>query len=57
MANPHGHIQGADARKQVISSAQLQSRFNSKKECYQFLVQECGAYLSSYHTITIWHLR
>ena len=26
-------------------------------ECYRFLTHDCGAYLASYQSMTIWHMR
>jgi hypothetical protein len=33
------------------------AKFQSKREVYRFLTHDCGAYLSSYETMTIFHLR
>ena len=33
------------------------SKFASKREVWRFLSCDCSCYLSSYETMTIWHLR
>ena len=41
---------------QVVAK-EFGAKFKSKRECYHFLSFECGVYLSSYDTVTIYHLR
>ena len=33
------------------------SRFKSKRDCHRFLSVEVGAYLPTYETVTIYHMR
>ena len=33
------------------------AKFQSKREVYRFLSHDCGTYLSSYETMTVFHLR
>ena len=40
-----------------ITSAFLASKMQSKREIYRFLETEVKCYLSSYETMTIFHLR
>ena len=40
-----------------VGAKQFGSKFKDKRETYHFLSHECGLYLSSYDTMTIWHLR
>ena len=40
-----------------ISQAAFAAKFQSKREVYRFLSSEVRAYLPSYETVTIWHLR
>lgn len=51
-------IVGADpAARVIVDSKAFGAKFTSKKECYRFLTHDCGAYLSTYQTMTIWHMR
>ena len=44
--------------KQVnITSQQFTAKYQSKLELYKFVATECNIYLSSYETVTVWHLR
>ena len=40
-----------------VSAAAFGAKMQSKREVYRFLTAECGAYVSSYDTMTIWHLK
>ena len=40
-----------------ISQAAFAAKFQSKREVYRFLSSEVRAYLPSYETVTVWHLR
>jgi hypothetical protein len=40
-----------------VDAAQFGSKFQSKREVYRFLTHDCGAYLPSYATVTIFHMR
>ncbi len=42
---------------QKITAAQFGSRYKSKKDCFQFLTVEVGAFLPSYHTLSIYFLK
>ena len=41
----------------AIDSAAFGAKYQSKRECYRFLTHDCGAYLASYQSMTIWHMR
>ena len=41
----------------VVTAAQFNAKFRSKQEVFRFLSFDCGAYLPSYQTVTIFHLR
>ena len=40
-----------------INAKTFAAKFRSKSECWQFLAIECGAFLPSFHCVTIWHLK
>ena len=40
-----------------VSAAEFNAKYRSKPEVYRFLAFECGAYLPSYDTVTVHHLR
>jgi len=40
-----------------ITAAQFASKFNSKREIYNFLTLDVGAYLPQYDTITVYFLK
>ena len=50
-------IAGAANRSQVVTAAEFSAKFSSKPEVYRFLATEVGAYLCTYETMTVWHLR
>ena len=51
-------LQQEEAKDQVtVNSKAFGAKFQSKREIYRFLTHDCGAYLSSYQTMTIWHMR
>ena len=39
-----------------IDAAAFGAKYQSKKEVYRFLTHDVGAYLSSYETMTIYHM-
>jgi len=41
----------------IITTNEFNSKFRSKREVYQFLAFDVGAYLPSFDSVTIWHLR
>ena len=41
----------------AISAAAFGAKHKSKRELYRFLTHECGSYLSSYETVTVYHMR
>ena len=43
--------------KVMVMAKEFGAKFKDKREVYHFLSHEVGAYLSSYDTMTIWHLR
>ena len=40
-----------------VNAQSFGAKYQSKREVYRFLSNDCGAYLSSYETMTIFHLR
>ena len=40
-----------------ITAATFSSKFNSKREVYNFLTIDVGAYLPAYDTVTIYYLK
>lgn len=55
--NDQNHQNVAGGSKVIVDSKQFGAKFASKKECYRFLTHDCGAYLASYQSMTIWHMR
>ena len=41
----------------VVTVAEFNAKYRSKQEVFRFLSFDCGAYLPSYQTVTIFHLR
>ena len=56
MANRNG-IANSDQRKVGVNSSEFSHRFSSKEECFWFLATECGIYLDTYETMSIFHLK
>ncbi len=44
-------------QKVAITAKEFAAKYNSKKECFNFLSVDCKAYLSSYETVTIYFLK
>ena len=44
-------------QKVKISSKEFQAKYRSKRECYNFLACDVGAYLPPYHNVTIYFLK
>ena len=40
-----------------VDAATFAAKFQSKREVYRFLTHDCSVYLSSYETMTIFHMR
>ena len=40
-----------------ISAKEFSAKYNSKRECYNFLTQEVGAYLPLYEQISVYFLK
>ena len=40
-----------------VTAKDFAAKFRDKQEVYHFLTHEVGAYLSSYDTMTVWHMR
>jgi len=40
-----------------VNANSFGAKYQSKREVYRFLSHDCGAYLSTYETMTIFHLR
>ena len=43
--------------KHVVTAAEFAAKYRSKQEVFRFLSFEVGAYLPSYDSVTIWHLK
>ena len=50
-------LPGAAGGNQRVPVQEFAARFQSKKECYNFLTQDCEAYEPPQDTVTVWHLR
>jgi hypothetical protein len=48
---------GGQRAQQTITSAEFAAKFKSKREIYQLLTVDAGAYLSSYDSLTIYFLK
>ena len=40
-----------------VTAKDFASKYWDKVEVYHFLTHDCGVYLSSYDTMTVWHMR
>ena len=40
-----------------VPSVAFGAKYTSKREVYRFLTNDCAVYLSSYETMTVWHMR
>ena len=48
----------AAANQPVMITAQtFGARYNGKREVYRFLTHDVGGYLSSFDTMTVWHMK
>ena len=56
MARPGG-IASMEDRMVKVTANEFSALASSKQEVYRFLATEVGAYLDSYATMTVWHLR
>ena len=45
------------SQKVTITAQEFRAKYNSKKECFNFLSVDCKAYLSSFETVTIYFLK
>ena len=54
--NQISSLAGRQDNVQVVAK-EFGAKFKSKRECYHFLSHEAGVYLSSFDTVTIFHLR
>ena len=52
-----GGIASAEDRLVKVTAQEFSAVASSKQEVYRFLATEVGAYLDSYNTMTVWHLR
>ena len=55
MADQHQQIQAPQVVH--LNPASFGAKYQSKREVYRFLSCDCGTYLSSYDTMTVWHMR
>ena len=46
-----------NANRQRVSVVEFAAKYRTKNEAYNFLSQDCEAYLPPKDTISIWHLR
>ena len=44
-------------QKVQVTATTFGAKMQSKREVYRFLTAECGSYVSSYDTMTIWHMK
>ena len=40
-----------------VTAAEFAAKYRSKREVYRFLANDVRAYVPSYETVTVWHLR
>ena len=40
-----------------VDAAAFAAKYQSKRKVYRFLTHDCGVYLSSYESMTVWHMR
>ena len=40
-----------------VSAQLFCAKYAGKREVYRFLTHDCGVYLSSFETMTVWHMR
>ena len=45
------------SQRVTITAQEFRAKYNSKKECFNFLTVDCKAYLPSYETVTIYFLK
>ena len=57
MCAANNGIASAADRLVKVTAAEFGSMASSKVEVYRFLAAEVGAFLDTYHTMTVWHLR
>ena len=41
----------------MVDSKAFGAKYTSKRELYRFLTHDCGAYLATYQSMTVWHMR
>ena len=41
----------------LVDAATFGAKFKTKREVYRFLTHDCSVYLSSYETMTIYHMK
>ena len=49
--------EGVEPAHVTVDSKAFGAKFTSKTECYRFLTHDVGAFLASYQSMTIWHMR
>jgi len=51
-------MEGQPNQQQIVSvdAKAFKAKFQSKGEVYRFLTHDCGVYLSTYETMTVWHM-
>ena len=56
-ANNNGQIMAQGPQRQQITAKEFAAKYNSKRECYNFLAVDAGVYLPSYEQVTIFFLK
>jgi hypothetical protein len=55
--NNDGQIGNQGPQHQQISAKEFAAKYNSKRECYNFLAVDAGVYLPAYDQVTIYFLK
>ena len=50
-------VNGGDRQLAVVSAQSFGAKYAGKREVYRFLTHDVGAYLSSYETMTVFHMK
>ncbi len=57
MINDSVNLNDGAQPKAKVTAKDFAAKMRDKQEVYHFLTHEVGAYLSSYDTMTVWHMR
>ena len=44
-------------QQETVTAKEFEAKYADKVEVYKFLTHDCGVYLSSYDSMTVWHMR